>query len=290
MHLEVLYSPRLLDELEPDEIIDIFKEAREKLKDEPAFLEIENSDAEATFVGDLHGDFKITKVIVKNFLEKKDKSILIFLGDYIDREPEPEGAVKTFVYLSILKNHFKDRVYLLKGNHEAHYAVYCYPYEFDRLLVDTYGKYGEFIHSAAVELFKEMPLMVKTQNGIVASHAGFPLRGQSIDHKSRRDLILDILWADPVVSPMFRGFDIPKFTEAQLLEFLSSIRANCFIRGHDPYIAGKVVFSKKCVTLSTSRAYAHRAGISVATVKLSQYVKDADDISIVNPTFSDTSE
>lgn len=289
MPSEALYNPELLDELEPDEIVEFLKQAREILRDEPALLELENSSAEATFVGDLHGDFKTAKEIVKSFLLNSDSSILIFLGDYIDREPEPEGAIKTVLYLSLLKINFSDRVYLLKGNHEAHYVVYFEPYEFERILVEIYGKYGEFIHKAAEELFREMPLMLRTQNGIVASHAGFPLRGQKVDSKSRRDLIIDILWADASVSPMFRGFDIPKFTERQLIEFLNSIQANCFIRGHDPYIAGKVVFSKKCLTLSTSRAYSHRAPVTLAKVKLSQYVRDAEDISLVSPTFSDTS-
>lgn len=290
MPSEALFNSSILEELEPDEIIEIFDKTTETLSKEPAFVEIEDSISQAIFVGDLHGDFDTAKKIVRRFFVGEQNSILIFLGDYIDREPEPEGAIKTLLYLCILKNQFPERVFILKGNHEAHYSVYCYPYEFDRALVEIFGKYGELIHDAALRLFKEMPLMIRTTNGVVGSHAGFPLMGQSVNDKSRKDLIVDILWADPSVSPSFRGSDIPKFTMEQLVEFLNSLKASCLIRGHDPYVAGKVIFSKRCITLSSSKAYAYRAGITVAKVNLSRPVKDADDVTILSSTSFDASE
>lgn len=273
---EVLYNPELLENFDPDSIIEVFKTANEVLKKEPPFINLSFPEGEAIFVGDTHGDFSTTKYIVKRFLQQKN--ILIFLGDYIDREPEPEGSLWNLVYLCLLKINFPDRVFLLKGNHEANYAVECLPYEFDQELIDIFGSTGVKIHDAAVSVFKEMPLMIKTINGVLAAHGGFPMEGQKIDDKSRKDLIIDILWADPQISPMFRGFGIPKFTEEQLINFLNSMNASCFIRGHDYNVAGKAIYSNRCITVFTCRRYAYLAGITVAKTDLSKKVNDAGDV------------
>lgn len=285
MQLEVLYNPELIENLEPESIIQVFKTATEILRQEPPYIELNFLEGEAVFVGDTHGDFSITKYIVKRFFLQESKNYLIFLGDYIDREPEPEGSLYNLLYLCLLKINFPDRVFLLKGNHESHYAVFCYPYEFDKELIEIFGSTGSKIHDAAIFLFREMPLMIKTINGVVASHAGFPFHGQPIDDKSEKELIIEILWSDAAISPMFRGFGIPKFTEEQLISFLDSINASCFIRGHDYNIAGQAIYSNRCITLFTCRRYASIAGIKVARVDLSKKINDAGDVVLENLTF-----
>jgi hypothetical protein len=279
MFLEILSNPDLIREFDLEEIEEVFISAIEVLKKEPPFLYLNAFKGEAVFIGDTHGDFLVSKYIARKYSPETDR-YLIFLGDYIDREPEPEGALYNLLYLCFLKIKFSDRVFLLKGNHEANYAVSCYPYEFDQILIELFGAKGRQLHSITTQLFKEMPLMIKTENGIVASHAGFPLHGQKVDDKSREDLIIDILWADAEASPMFRGYGIPKFTEKQLIKFLNSINASCFIRGHDPYIGGKIIYSKKIITLSTSRTYAKWAGIKITRVKLSEKVENAENITL----------
>ncbi len=279
MHSEVLYKPDLVYDFTPDEIIEIFHLTKSVLEKDPPFVHLEMKKGKVIFIGDTHGDFSTTKYVVTRFIKHPD-DYLIFLGDYIDREPEREGSFYNLLYLCLLKINFPERLVLLKGNHEAHYSVFCYPYEFDKELIDIFGLFGRQIHSAATEVFKEMPLMVRTSNGIIASHAGFPLNGQSVDDKSRRDLIIDILWADAEVSPMFRGFGIPKFTESKLTEFLESNNATCLIRGHDPYLAGKIIYSGKGLTIFTSRTYAKNAGIKIARVELSKQIRSARDIQV----------
>ncbi|WP_353683577.1 metallophosphoesterase family protein [Thermodesulfovibrio sp. 3907-1M] len=278
MFSEVLYNTELLNDFEPEDIIEVFKNTTEVLAKEPAFIKPDLQEGKAVFVGDTHGDFSTTKYIVKRFLNASGKQYLVFLGDYVDREPEPEGSLWNLVYLCLLKINFPERVFLLKGNHEANYAVECFPYEFNEELIEIFGSTGVKIHEAAVSVFKEMPLMLQTLNGVVAAHGGFPMRGQKIEDKSREDLIMDILWADPECSPMFRGYGVPKFTEEQLINFLDSCGASCFIRGHDYTVAGKAIYSNKCITVFTCRRYAFKAGMTVAKVDLSRKVKDATDI------------
>lgn len=279
MHSEVLYNPDLVKRFEPEEFSKIFIYGSEIIRKEPPLLNLTAKKGEAVFIGDTHGDFSVTKYITEKFINYSDR-YLIFLGDYIDREPEPEGSIFNLAYLCILKINLPERIFLLKGNHESHYSVFFHPYEFDKNLVNMFGSYGVKIHNSATEFFREMPLMLKTINGIIASHAGFPMHGQKVNDKSREDLIIDILWADAEISPMFRGYGIPKFTEEQLKEFLNSNNSNCFIRGHDPYMAGKIIYSKKCITLFTSRTYASRARIKIARVDLSKEIRDAEDVSL----------
>jgi len=277
---EVLYNPEFIKKLLPDEIIEIYQKTGAFLKTDSAFIKLHASQGYVIFAGDTHGDFSTTTYIVKRFIENPDKYYIVFLGDYIDREPEPEGSLWNLTYLCILKINFPERVFLLKGNHEAHYAFYCHPYEFDQELIDIFGSYGVSIHSEAVRLFKEMPLMLQTSNGIVASHGGFPLRGQKVNDKSKEDLIVDILWADAEISPMFRGYGIPNFNEKELTDFLNSINASCLVRGHDYHIAGKVIYSNRCLTIFTCRRYATHAGILLAKSDLSKKIKDARDLEI----------
>lgn len=284
MHSEVLYNPELIRDLGPEEIVEVFQQTAGVLSGEDATVYLEATEGQAIFVGDTHGDFTTTKWIIQNFIESPT-NYLIFLGDYIDREPEPEGSLYNLLYLCIVKLHFPERVFLLKGNHEANYTVSCYPYEFDGEVVEIFGSFGHRIHREAVNLFREMPLMFKTANGVVASHGGFPLRGQAVDDKSRQDLILDILWADAAVSPVFRGYGIPKFTEDDLNKFLKSVKASCFIRGHDYNLAGKIIYSNRCITVFTCRRYALLAGIKIAKVDLSKQIKDAKDVILEDITF-----
>ncbi|HHW20858.1 metallophosphoesterase family protein [Thermodesulfovibrio thiophilus] len=287
MLLEALYNPDLLEKLDPDGIIEVFEATTEILRQEPPYVKLNYFEGEAVFAGDTHGDFSTTKYIIKKFLTNKTEQYLIFLGDYIDREPEPEGSLYNLLYLCLLKINIPDRVFLLKGNHEAHYSVFCYPYAFDRELIEIFGNFGIKIHNAAVSLFKEMPLMIKTTNGVIASHAGFPLHGQEINDKSRQDLIIDILWSDADISPMFRGFGIPKFTEDQLIHFLKTYNASCFIRGHDYNVAGKSIYSNRCITVFTCRRYSSIAGIKIARVDLAKKINDAAGVILeeISPSF-----
>lgn len=278
MREQDLYNPESLKSLAPDEIIKIFRETTEILKKDAPLVRFPLSEGEAKFIGDTHGDFSTTKYIVREFLKDRENQYLIFLGDYIDREPEPEGSFFNLLYLCLLKINFPEKVFLLKGNHEANYAVECFPYEFDQELVDIFGSYGFKVHEEAVNVFREMPLMIQTQNGVIAAHGGFPLRGQQVNDKSKKDLIIDILWADPAISPTFRGYGIPKFTEEELLNFLNSVNASCFIRGHDYNVGGKIIYSNRCITVFTSRRYALHAGITLAKVDLSKKIRDARDI------------
>ena len=90
-----------------------------------------NASDEALVLGDLHGDLKSLKTILKNsnFINKmteNSKAMLIFLGDYGDR-----GAYSVEVYYTILKLKliFPDQIVLLRGNHEGPEYLMAIPHD-----------------------------------------------------------------------------------------------------------------------------------------------------------------
>jgi serine/threonine protein phosphatase 1 len=67
-------------------------------------------------IGDIHGCFELLKELVENVIVfSPAEDMLIFLGDYIDRQNKSRETVE---YIKSLKNRHRDRIILLKGNHE----------------------------------------------------------------------------------------------------------------------------------------------------------------------------
>jgi serine/threonine protein phosphatase 1 len=67
-------------------------------------------------VGDIHGcRDKLEQLLVKIDWRPENHEELIFLGDYIDRGPDSFGVVERVLEL---KNRWRERVVVLKGNHE----------------------------------------------------------------------------------------------------------------------------------------------------------------------------
>ncbi len=79
------------------------------------------SDRQRFFaVGDIHGCLdKLEKLIRRLDIAAADT--LIFLGDYIDRGPDPKGVVD---FLVQLRSECEGRVIFLKGNHEVMFLDY----------------------------------------------------------------------------------------------------------------------------------------------------------------------
>ena len=76
------------------------------LNEEKTLIELEGKVA---FIGDTHGDFETTKSIIKRFFYLDH---LVFLGDYIDREPIKWGSIYNITYLLLLKYRFPKKIVL----------------------------------------------------------------------------------------------------------------------------------------------------------------------------------
>lgn len=68
-------------------------------------------------IGDIHGSLESLERLMEKINPDLTRDRLVFIGDYIDRGPEPKGVVD---YIIRLKNQAPPgRIICLKGNHEA---------------------------------------------------------------------------------------------------------------------------------------------------------------------------
>jgi protein phosphatase len=220
----VVDDPDVVTCLNENEIETILREIKPVLEQEKACIEL---DGKIVFAGDIHGDFTTTKAVVKRFFHYDH---LVFLGDYIDREPVRWGSILTMTYLLLLKCCFPEKMVLLKGNHECHYLIPCYPYEFEAEIIQRFG--SSELHEKFVEVFSLMPLMVVSHR-IFAAHGGI-VQGADQDSLKKIDkndvtVVESVVWSDPVISPTYRSAG-HRFDEKNLITFLDKINASVFIR------------------------------------------------------------
>ena len=244
------------------------------LKQEKALLELEGK---LSFVGDTHGDFEITKSIVERFF-KKGK--LIFLGDYVDRAVIKWGSIYNITYLLLLKYRFPEKIFLLKGNHESNYAITCFPYEFEKEILQRFGYIR--LHDKFVEVFKLMPLMILGEN-IFAAHGGILKRADlnQLRRTGKNDLqaLESITWSDPAISLTYRGAGDP-FNEEELSNFLDGINARVFVRGHDYDNLGFSIFKDRCLTIFSSQRYKDMGNGGVLVASVEKNINYASDLVI----------
>ena len=260
---DVINDPDKVASLDGGEIEECLEMVTPILEEEPALVEL---DGDVAFVGDTHGDFETTKAIVKKFF---NTSHLVFLGDYIDREPIKWGSIYNVTYLLLLKCRYPEKIFLLKGNHECNYAIPCFPYEFEGEVIQRFG--SPRLHKKYVEVFSLMPLMVLAKN-IFAARGGI-LKEADLERLrkiEKNDLVAieSIVWSDPIISPTFRGVGDP-FNEGELTRFLDGIKARVFIRGHDYNTLGISIYGDRCLTIFSSRRYKEmgNGGILAARIK-----------------------
>jgi predicted phosphodiesterase len=265
-------APIKVEELSEREVEKLLDKAVHAFKEERALLELQGS---MVFVGDTHGDFETTKAIVRRFF---DVDYLVFLGDYIDREPTRWGSLYNVIYLLLLKQRYPKKIVLLKGNHECNYIIPCFPYEFEGELIQRYG--SSRLHKKFVEVFSLMPLMV-LGNNIFAAHGGIP-KGADLDtlkrvEKNDPTVIESIVWSDPVISPTFRGAGDP-FDEEELARFLDNIGAKIFVRGHDYNTLGISIYNDRCLTIFSSSRYREMGNGGILVARAEKEISSTDDL------------
>jgi len=237
------------------------------------------------FVGDTHGDFKSSIQVLKNYLNKN--TIIVFLGDYVDRAPEKLGDIKNILYLFHMKIKNKNLI-LLRGNHEDIMVNTRYGFK-DNVM----ELWDEEIWALFNNVFASMPLAVTTKK-IIGLHGGLPeiKRLEQIKNIPKglftgENKFLDqLLWSDsldvkvhcgrhfehPKVPNKTQGlFDVEEgiiekenrgvkhallYGKTYFEEIISKIKKEILIRSHNPEAKG-LAFNKRCITLFTSSSYAN---------------------------------
>ena len=283
--------------LDPREILALDPEGADHLLDRldaavpvhPGALALPSAGGarEALLFGDTHGDWRSTEAIARIFLEDPSSYLLIGLGDYIDRPPEdcPNGSVANALFLLGLAASFPDRVVLLQGNHEATRRIPVVPHDLPEEVDDLWGPEVER-YARILGLLERGPWIATSSNGLYLAHAGFPVEPFPPDlaqayRDPSEELLYDTVWRDAGPSRAERGLS-PPFLDRDLGAFLTHIGARLFVRGHDPDLAGRVIYQHRCLTLHSTRVYERYGGVLYARARLDRPLGSADDLTVAH--------
>ncbi|MFN4218630.1 MAG: metallophosphoesterase family protein [Candidatus Bipolaricaulia bacterium] len=223
----------------------------------------------AVFVGDTHGDWEASQIVVARYLDSE--TTLVFLGDYVDRGPH---SLENILFLLEQKLQHPENIFLLQGNHEGWKYTEFSPADF------WYGLDEERrVHFA--ETLALLPLALSTPNGVLAAHAGLP-NVQALSEISQIEFGDEnwraITWSDwQEVSGYYLGDwgSRPQYGEAYFREVMRRLDKKILVRGHQPH-APRYLFEKRCLTLFTSSAYP--VPRMVALLDLTEPIQKADQL------------
>jgi len=239
--------------------------------------------SEAIVFGDSHGDWRSTRAPVDRFLSTPG-SVLIGLGDYVDRAPDDcgEGSVANALWLLELAARFPDRVFLIAGNHDLARRIPALPHDLPEEVDQLWGPEPDR-YLRLLGLLERGPLAIRTESGVYLAHAGFPRRAPDDWEERLRaasdETLLDLTWTDCAASRVDRGVSTP-FEEPELARFLELARCRVFLRGHDPNLTGRRIYHGRLLTFHTTRLYERFGGVIFGRFPLDRPVRSADDVAV----------
>ena len=126
-----------------------------------------------TVCGDIHGQFHDLMELFKISGSSPDTNYL-FMGDYVDRG---YYSVECATLLVALKVRFKDRITILRGNHESRQVTQVYGF-YD----ECYRKYGNAnVWKYFTDLFDLLPLTAVVNSKIFCLHGGLSPTLEQLD-------------------------------------------------------------------------------------------------------------
>lgn len=261
-------------ELSEPESIRLCERVRELLQEEPNCVQVK---CPTTIVGDLHGQFEDFKELLLVNGQPPETNYL-FLGDYVDRG---DNSVKTATLAFLLKVRFRERVFLIRGNHEC------------RQITQVYGFYDEVIRiygspsvwAAFTDAFDSLPLTAVVEGSIFCPHAGLSPSVQTIDAIMQLDRfrevphdgpMCDLLWSDPeevegwLISRRGAGY---VFGADVTEEFNTTNGMKLIARAHQCVMDGyEMAHNGQLVTIFSAPNYAYRCGNMAAVMDVDEHL------------------
>lgn len=267
----ILTPPEILS-LDPAGADRLLEELERTVPVHPPLLSLAGAD-EAVVFGDSHGDWPSTLEVIRLWSGRSPGTVLVGLGDYVDRSPDdcPNGSVANALTLLSLAAHDPERVFLLQGNHETNRRIPAVPRTLPEEVDDLWGP-EEDRYFRLEGLLERGPLAAVTPSGAYLAHAGFP-QGPLESPWARAferaddDRLAEIVWAECDVSRNRRGA-APAWNEADLDRFCAATGLRVMLRGHDPDVVGRPLYHDRCLTLHTTRIYERFGGVLAASLPL----------------------
>jgi serine/threonine-protein phosphatase 2A catalytic subunit len=190
----------------------------------------------------------------------------LFMGDYVDRG---YYSVETVTLLVAIKVRFKDRITILRGNHESRQITQVYGF-YDECL----RKYGNAnVWKYYTDLFDLLPLTAVIENRIFCLHGGLSPNLDTLEQIKQIDRqvevphegpMCDLLWSDPDdrhgwgISPRGAGFT---FGQDISQNFNHTNNLKLIARAHQLVMNGyNWSHEKQIVTIFSAPNYCYRCG------------------------------
>jgi serine/threonine-protein phosphatase 2A catalytic subunit len=201
------------------------------------------------------------------------------MGDYVDRG---YYSVETVTLLVALKVRYRDRVTILRGNHESRQITQVYGF-YDECL----RKYGNAnVWKYFTDLFDYLPLTALIDDQIFCLHGGLSPSIDTLDHIRSIDRIqevphegpmCDLLWSDPDdrcgwgISPRGAGYTFGQdISEA----FNHNNGLTLVARAHQLVMDGfNWSQERNVVTIFSAPNYCYRCGNQAAIMEIDENLK-----------------
>lgn len=176
--IELVFKKEPLPENEVKALCD---KAREILTSES---NVQPVKCPVTVCGDIHGQFWDMMELFRIGGRPPDTNYL-FMGDYVDRGLY---SLETVTLLILLKVRFKDRITILRGNHESRQITQVYGF-YDECL----RKYGNAnVWKYFTDLFDYLPLTALVENNIFCLHGGLSPSIDTLDQIRQLDRLQEV--------------------------------------------------------------------------------------------------
>lgn len=130
-------------------------------------------------IGDVHGMYEKLIKLMDKIRFNPDEDLLIFLGDYIDRGPDPGRCLQ---YIFALQQQYPDVVVCLMGNHEVMMSSYFIQKRgsYNNLIVDYAGSW---LDNGGLETLKQLDEMdADTKEELLQWVMNLPVKYQYQDY------------------------------------------------------------------------------------------------------------
>lgn len=231
--------------------------------------------APVTICGDVHGQFQDLIELFRVGGKPPDTNYL-FMGDYVDRG---FFSVETVTLLLLLKVRFKDRITILRGNHESRSITQVYGF-YD----ECHRKYGsQNAWTLLTDVFDYLPLAAVVSDRIFALHGGLSPQIDMLDQIRKLNracevphegAMCDLLWSDPDdragwgVSSRGAGFT---FGADVSTDFLRNNGLDLVARAHQLVMEGyQWTHNRNVVTIFSAPNYCYRCGNQAAIMHVGE--------------------
>jgi hypothetical protein len=240
----------------PDRMLNTLRRAIDRVAATPGrsghLVRLENC-TEVLVAGDLHGHVANFQVVLKAADLAGHPTRHLVLQELIHGKFRyPSGGDKSHQLVDLfaaLKCQYPDRVHLLPGNHElaqwTERPIGKADEElndvFRRGVTDAYGAAGPDVYRAYCDLFRALPLALRTPNNVFISHSLIP--GKNLDAFDPKRLEAEV-YTTPDFQPGGVVYDLlwgRDTSEATAAAFLQKVEAELLVSGHIPTDAGYLV-------------------------------------------------